>query len=106
MGTSEGFSSVTPEPSVTDEKVEKSNNDGHCDGVTDTDRGFAHAANGNGVANHRCDHCGQPGASGHWDWLGRPDGIWLHPRCEAAWLDGDPDASAWTTPTIDKQASG
>jgi putative DNA primase/helicase len=62
MGTSEGFSSVTPEPSVTDEKGEKSNNDGHCDGVTDTDRGFAHAANGNGVANHRCDHCGQPGA--------------------------------------------
>jgi len=36
---------------------------------------------------HRCDHCGLPGAPGPWDWPGRPDGIWLHPRCEAPWVD-------------------
>ena len=34
MGTSEAFSSVTSEPSVTDAKCEKPNNGGHCDGVT------------------------------------------------------------------------
>ena len=89
MGTSEDFSSVTPEPSVTDGKRAKSNNDGHCDGVTDADRGFARAANGNGAANRRCDHCGQLGASGHWNWPGRPDGIWLHPPCEEAWYESE-----------------
>jgi putative DNA primase/helicase len=36
---------------------------------------------------HRCDHCGQLGASGQWSRPGRPDGIWLHPRCEEAWHD-------------------
>jgi len=37
---------------------------------------------------HRCDHCGgQIGSLNHWNWAGRPDGIWLHPRCEAAWHD-------------------
>jgi hypothetical protein len=89
MGTSEGFSSVTPEPSVTDGKREESNNEQHCDGVTDADPGFACTANGNGAGDHRCDHCGQLGASGHWDWLGWPDGIWLHPRCEAPWVDNE-----------------
>jgi putative DNA primase/helicase len=39
---------------------------------------------------HRCDHCGSIfGAMNRWDWPGRPDGIWLHPRCEAPWHDGD-----------------
>jgi hypothetical protein len=41
------------------------------------------------TATHRCDHCGGLGATGHWDWSGRPDGIWLHPRCEGAWTDSD-----------------
>jgi hypothetical protein len=85
--TSEAFSSVTPEPNATDGKGEKSHNDRHCDGVTDADPGSARTANGNGAGDHRCHHCGQPGASGHWDWLGRPGGIWLHPRCEAPWFD-------------------
>ena len=36
----------------------------------------------------RCDHCGgQLGMMNRWDWLGRPDGIWLHPRCEEPWHD-------------------
>jgi putative DNA primase/helicase len=36
----------------------------------------------------RCDHCGgQLGIMNRWDWLGRPDGIWLHPRCEEPWHD-------------------
>ena len=87
MGTSEVFSSVTPEPSVTDGKCEKLNNGGHCDGVTDAEQKPARSANGYGAADHRCDHCGLPGASGQWNWPGRPDGIWLHPRCEEAWHD-------------------
>jgi putative DNA primase/helicase len=89
MGTSRGSPSVTPEPSVTNGKCENSNNGRHCDGVTDPERGFAHAANGRGAANRRCDHCGLPGASGQWDWPGRPDGIWLHPRCEEPWHDAE-----------------
>ena len=43
----------------------------------------------NGGSGHRCDHCGLPEASGQWDWQGRPDGIWLHPRCEGPWLDSE-----------------
>lgn len=36
----------------------------------------------------RCDHCGgQLGIMNRWDWLGRPDGIWLHPRCQEPWHD-------------------
>src|SRR5262245_56284211 len=42
--------------------------------------------------NRRCDHCGQLGtAADHlhgWDWPGRPDGIRLHSRCEASWMEG------------------
>jgi putative DNA primase/helicase len=38
----------------------------------------------------RCDHCGQPATPTEplkgWDWRGRPDGIWLHARCEEAWM--------------------
>ena len=45
-----------------------------------------------------CEHChgsirassskgaGDPG--GLWDWPSRAEGVWLHPRCEAAWYDG------------------
>jgi len=34
----------------------------------------------------RCDHCGSElGIMNPWDCPGRPDGIWLHPRCEEAW---------------------
>ncbi len=40
-----------------------------------------------------CDHCGYPGRPADplnpWDWPGRPDGIRLHVRCEAAWLDSE-----------------
>jgi Family of unknown function (DUF5906) len=39
---------------------------------------------------HRCDHCGSAiGTMSNWDWPGRPDGIWLHPRCEAPWSDSN-----------------
>jgi hypothetical protein len=38
----------------------------------------------------RCNHCGgQLGIMNRWDWLGRPDGIWLHSRCEEAWHDAE-----------------
>jgi putative DNA primase/helicase len=39
---------------------------------------------------HRCDKCGsQFGNMSRWKWSGRPDGIWLHPRCEEAWHDAE-----------------
>src|SRR5262249_24615706 len=38
---------------------------------------------------HRCDHCGALGATSPYDWPGRPDGIWLHSRCEGPWFDGE-----------------
>src|SRR5262249_6667629 len=39
---------------------------------------------------HRCDHCGsQVGFTNPYDWPGRPDGIWLHPRCEEPWHDAE-----------------
>jgi hypothetical protein len=42
------------------------------------------------LVRHRCDHCGgQIGMTNHWDWPGRPDGIWLHERCEAPWFDSE-----------------
>jgi hypothetical protein len=43
---------------------------------------------------HRCDHCGSAiGTMNPWDWPGRPDGIWLHPRCEESWRhsNGQPE---------------
>jgi putative DNA primase/helicase len=39
---------------------------------------------------HRCDHCGGAvGTTRNYDWPGRPDGIWLHPRCEGPWFDSE-----------------
>jgi len=36
----------------------------------------------------RCDHCGsQIGITSPYHWPGRPDGIWLHDRCEGPWHD-------------------
>ena len=41
----------------------------------------------------RCDHCGsQFGAMNPWDWPDRPDGIWLHPRCEKPWFESEKSA--------------
>jgi hypothetical protein len=41
----------------------------------------------------RCDHCGVLERSADplkwWPWQGRPDGIWLHPRCEEGWHDSE-----------------
>ncbi len=51
-----------------------------CCGVAVADEGE--------LVEHRCDHCGQLGAGGPWDWPGAPDGVWLHSRCEEAWHDG------------------
>jgi hypothetical protein len=53
--------------------------------------GPARAANLGRPPDPLCDHCGQlirPGDNGQvWDWTGRPDGIWLHARCETPWFD-------------------
>ena len=55
--------------------------------------GLARAANLSRPTDPVCDHCGQllrPGENGHvWNWPGRPDGIWLHPRCETPWADSE-----------------
>jgi hypothetical protein len=37
----------------------------------------------------RCDHCGEHGILNPYDWPGRPDGIYLHPRCEGPWFDSE-----------------
>jgi hypothetical protein len=37
----------------------------------------------------RCDHCGTLGASGRYDWPGRPFGVVLHSSCEGAWFDSE-----------------
>jgi putative DNA primase/helicase len=65
------------------EKPEKTSNDTPCCGVA--------VGKGSEAADHRCNHCGGLGRAGDplnaWDWLGWPDGIWLHARCEVAWRD-------------------
>src|SRR5262249_2879618 len=37
----------------------------------------------------RCDHCGQLGATGQYNWPHRPDGITLHSSCEGPWWDSE-----------------
>ena len=45
------------------------------------------------VSGDRCDHCGGPATAADplapYDWRGRPDGIWLHSRCEGPWIDSE-----------------
>lgn len=85
MGTSTLFEPQHNADGVADGECEKQNNDGHCCGVADR--------NGGEAAERRCDHCGGLERTGDvlnsWDWPGRPDGIWLHPRCEAGWITPD-----------------
>jgi Protein of unknown function (DUF3631) len=82
MGSCEDFKPLHASPDVADGKCEKPNNDGHCSGV---------AAERGTTAECRCHHCGGLGLGADpfrpWDWPGRPDGIWLHPRCEGPWID-------------------
>jgi Protein of unknown function (DUF3631) len=87
MGTSTTSATATAAPLLRFENAKKPNNDGQCCGVAVANPGEAHCAH----LETRCDHCGQPATSADplhpWDWPGRPDGIWLHSRCEAAWID-------------------
>jgi putative DNA primase/helicase len=108
VGTSEIFEVCSRQLGCTLVKCEKSNNDGLLHTCTVV-------KGGNGVKGHsdqeiapdptdpgpmpecllrpapqRCDHCGMMfGEMNPWDWPGRPDGIWLHPRCEEAWFDSE-----------------
>jgi hypothetical protein len=106
MGTSETFQPsqrAAVDRLVTDEKCKKSNNGGVCDGVTVGNPDSPGKANGSGAerrcsaTGERCDHCGQSATPAEplqpWDWPGRPDGIWLHRRCEGPRFDseGPPD---------------
>jgi putative DNA primase/helicase len=87
MGTSTTSATATAAPLLRFENAKKPNNDGQCCGVAVANPGKAHRAH----LETRCDHCGQPATSADplhpWDWPGRPDGIWLHSRCEAAWVN-------------------
>jgi hypothetical protein len=48
------------------------------------------AGKGPTKSGHRCDHCGSAiGDMNPYDWPARPDGIWLHGRCEAPWFDSN-----------------
>jgi hypothetical protein len=93
--TSATFASGTAEDGVPVGKCEKPNNDGLCTTVPE--------GKGEGGADdpwtgldiieplRRCDHCGQSATPADplnpWDWPGRPAGIRLHGRCEAAFHD-------------------
>jgi Protein of unknown function (DUF3631) len=58
--------------------------------VSDVSHVSPSAGNGGEAASTRlCDHCGLRGATGQYDWLGRPDGIWLHTRCEEPWFESE-----------------
>jgi hypothetical protein len=63
---------------------------GSCTG---SDAKMAPAATGIFGPERRCDHCGQHGRTAEplspFDWKGRPNGVWLHLRCEALWFDGE-----------------
>jgi hypothetical protein len=87
MGTSTTSATATAAPLLRFENAKKPNNDGQCCGVAVANPREAHRPH----LVTRCDHCGQPATSADplhpWDWPGRPDGIWLHSRCEAAWFD-------------------
>jgi hypothetical protein len=67
------------------EKPQKTSREAPCCGVA--------VEKGGEAADHRCNHCGGPGREGDplngWDWLGWPDGIWLHARCEVAWRESE-----------------
>ena len=102
MGTSEVLQPsqrAGAEIFVTDEKRKKSSNGGVCGGVTAGNPESPGKANRDGsewrcsASGHLCDQCGRPGQPAEplnpWDWPGRPDGIWLHPGCEAPWFDSE-----------------
>lgn len=120
--TSTSFASVRAESVVTDGKCKKPNNDGLSDGLTDgKGKGGAGIEDGEPFPGflRRCDHCGQPATPADplnpYDWEGRPDGIRLHGRCEAAWFDShepaprlvcdSPDDFGPDDATLDKQTS-
>jgi hypothetical protein len=84
-----------PAPTVTRTVTPKSLKTDDGDGGDGGD-GCLHAFwghTGDGYATHDrlCDHCGRPSAATDplrpWGWAGRPDGIWLHSRCEELWFD-------------------
>jgi putative DNA primase/helicase len=95
-----------PENGERFQKCEKANNDGHLSGRAEMQGGSARQSEKpdpwadldipeclRRPAPKRCDHCGaleQPADPlNPWEWPGRPDGIWLHPRCEIPWNDGE-----------------
>jgi hypothetical protein len=90
MGTSTTSATATAAPLLRFENAKKPNNDGQCCGVAVANPGEAHRAH----LETRCDQCGQPATSADplhpWNWLGRPDGILLHRRCEEAFRLSNP----------------
>jgi putative DNA primase/helicase len=83
IGISAPAATATRSDDVAVQDARKPKRDGHCSGV---------AAVGRDSAAH-CDHCGALATTAdslnRWDWPGRPDGIWLHSRCEDPWFDAE-----------------
>jgi putative DNA primase/helicase len=55
-----------------------------------------------------CDQCGGRATASNplnqWDWRGRPEGIWLHPSCEHAWVETREDKrSSMRRPSVSDQ---
>jgi hypothetical protein len=88
MGTSGDFSSVKATSFDGSKNGKLSYSHAGFDALTDKRPGNG-ATDDFDQAPPRCDHCGQPNPNGHWDWPDRPDGIWLHERCEGPWFDSE-----------------
>jgi hypothetical protein len=78
MGTSDLFRTATPKSDVADRKREKSAENGHCGGVADR-------KGGNSENERVCAYCGRSG--GNQTALDDGASLYLHPACEAPWID-------------------
>jgi Protein of unknown function (DUF3631) len=83
-GHCHALQTVTPENLVTVSKLKKSNNDGHCDGVTVVGRGIG-KNRGNGTPERRCSHCGHGGGDLQEICYGGDVSVLLHRDCQDAW---------------------
>jgi putative DNA primase/helicase len=106
MGTSCNFRSV--QAAAPDGSKNANLSHGHAGLDAWTDRKPQSGAQGqfdHETTAHLCDHCGAPATRADplqpWDWPCRPDGIWLHSRCEAPWSD----SGRQPVTTADKGAS-
>ena len=94
MGTSCNFRSVQAAALDGSKNANLSHSHAGLDAWTDRKpQAGAQSEFDHGTAARLCDHCGAvatPADPLHpWDWPARPDGIWLHPRCEELWYESE-----------------